>query len=592
MKTLRRLSSLILAFLIIILSPAIALANNIDSIDMTVDLQEDGSAIITDHRIFNANEGTEHYIPFANLGESEIKDFKVFEKGVQLQDVGTWDVNGSRAEKAGKYGINYTGDGLELCFGIGELGKRDFTVQYRVTNIVRKLHDNKQAIYWQFINPDMEPISKINISVTNKVGLKYKFPDTKMWGFGYDGTTEITEDALLLKAEDNFTTSDYVVLLSIFPEGTFQTSANYEYTEKDLVDKAMVGATANDGSSGEVNTDNAGSGPEITPPATPSRKSNEFKPVSSFFRILAFLGSIVARFVPVAIILFVVNLFTGKNRKYSKTYYKPQVDREFYYRDIPYDGNFIEVGKLILANTKNYVSSLILKWVQEGRLVDQTEMTGLIFKRETLNLIFNPDKFVPNETEVEDDLWKMAVYASGDDDVLSEKEFTRYMRRNINKFNEWTADCGKYSGDKLVEKGYLEKKERKVLFFPITDYVITEKGQELLNNIEGFKNYLRDFSMLNERGVGEVKLWDQYMIWASMLDISEEVYEQLKIIDPQVVDSMNYDATTIIMTNSFANNIMSTQSSINSSSSSGGGGSSFSGGGGGASGGSSGGGTR
>ena len=74
-----------------------------------------------------------------------------------------------------------------------------------------------------------------------------------------------------------------------------------------------------------------------------------------------------------------------------------------------------------------------------------------------------------------------------------------------------------------------------------------------------------------------------------------EVYEQLKIVNPQMEYAMPYNAQTIIMTHHFARNIASTQSSANSSSSSsfgGGGGSSFGGGGGGSSGGGSGGGTR
>ena len=592
MKKLRITLSFALAFLLLLITPSVALANDIESIDITAELQEDGSAIVTDHRIFYAEEGTEHYLPFANLGESEIVDFKVFEKGKQLQDIGTWDVDASREEKAGKYGINYTSDGLELCFGIGQLGKRDFTIQYRVTNMVRKLHDGKQAIYWQFINPDMDPISKIKIAVTNKVGLKYKFPDTKIWGFGYNGKTEITEDALLLTSGDRFDRANYMVLLSIFPEGTFQTSANYEYTEQDLIDKAMVGATSNDGDSAEVEGE-LGSGPELSPSSGQSRKEKEFKPVSTLLEILGLLFRLLLRLFPIAALIAFFTKVTGSNFSTRKSSFAPQVDREFYYRDIPFDGEAIEVGELIKAKTKNYISAFILKWIQQGRLTDRTEIKGLIFKKEKLALDFNPHKFVANDSIVEDELWNMAIYASGDDDVLSEDEFTKYMRRNINKFNKWTADASKHSKKVLLDKGYIDEVPRKVLFFNLKDTVITPSGQKLLNNIEGFKNYLRDFSLLSERSVGEVKLWDQYMIWASMLGIAEEVYEQLKIVDPQVVEAMNYDSTTILMTNSFAYNIMNTQNSINSSDSySGGGGSSFSGGGGGASGGSSGGGTR
>ncbi len=83
------------------------------------------------------------------------------------------------------------------------------------------------------------------------------------------------------------------------------------------------------------------------------------------------------------------------------------------------------------------------------------------------------------------------------------------------------------------------------------------------------------------------------MIWAAYMGLAEEVYEQLKIVNPQVVSELPYSTQTIIMTNYFAHAVQSTLSSANASSSfSGGGGSSFGGGGGGASGGGFGGGNR
>jgi uncharacterized membrane protein len=80
------------------------------------------------------------------------------------------------------------------------------------------------------------------------------------------------------------------------------------------------------------------------------------------------------------------------------------------------------------------------------------------------------------------------------------------------------------------------------------------------------------------------------------MGIAEEVYEQLKIVNPQIEYQMPYSPQTVIMTHHFARAIQSTQTSANTSSASssfsGGGGSSFGGGGGGSFGGGSGGGTR
>ena len=152
--------------------------NTIESIDIKAEIQDDGSVIITDHRVFYADEGTEHYVSLGNLADSEVFDFKVFdENGKELEDVGTWDTSGTIEEKAGKSGINYIDDGLELCFGIGQYGRREFTLQYKVTNFVRNLNDDYQAVYWKFINEDLQPLDKATVTITNTKGYEFIFSD-------------------------------------------------------------------------------------------------------------------------------------------------------------------------------------------------------------------------------------------------------------------------------------------------------------------------------------------------------------------------------------------------------------------------------
>ncbi|MDD3751471.1 MAG: DUF2207 domain-containing protein, partial [Tissierellia bacterium] len=128
----------IVLFLFAIVSPQEVLADNqIESIHIKAIIQEDGSVIIRDHRIFYAEEGTEHYISLDNLGESELLDFTVYdEKGNPLEDVGEWDIYASFSDKAGKYGINRTNSGIELCFGLGEYGRREFVIEYKLSNFI------------------------------------------------------------------------------------------------------------------------------------------------------------------------------------------------------------------------------------------------------------------------------------------------------------------------------------------------------------------------------------------------------------------------------------------------------------------------
>lgn len=562
--------------------PLAVQANDIESIQITATIQDNGSVIIRDHRVFDAEEGTEHYISLGNMNDSELVSFTVYdENGHPLEDVGTWDVDASFEEKAGKYGINYAGSEIELCFGLGEYGRREFTIEYELTNFIANLEDDHQAFYWQFLNSDMDPIENIQIDVLAGNGFEFVNPETRLWAFGHEGgTSEITPNALKMTSGENFAQSDYIVLLGIFTGAPFATTNQRNASSEELIDQAMDGASLDgynyqDFLDGEITDDNGSSS---------SGRSNGF-----LWIIFAFIQIIA----PIALVIGFI--FTRNRRGSRKTKFETTVTDE-YYREVPYEGNFIETAYLTQSDVSDWISAFILKWVSEGRLVDEVEEVGWVFKKDKLALKIMPDQLSPLNMR-EQELWSMVQSAAGEDNILSEKEFNRYVKQHISRFNRWTESIPTKSEEALKEKGYLSITTEKVMgLFNRKSISVTSEGQELGDNIVAFKNYLQDFSLVSEREVSHVQLWQDLMVWAAYMGIAEEVYEQLKIANPQFEQQTAYNPHTVIMTRNFGRSIRSTQSSANTSSTSssfsGGGGGSFGGGGGGSSGGGSGGGTR
>lgn len=584
--------ALSLILLLILMLPLGSFANTIPSIDLEVTLHQDGSATFRDTRTIDVDSGTEHYIPFENLGESELLDFIVYENGQALEDVGTWDTDASREEKAGKFGVNPTSTGFELCFGIGDYAQKTFLIEYTLSNVVRNLENGEQALYWQMINPDMDPIDTIQVKVINDFSHPFTKDTTKIWGFGYEGTTSIEDTLITMNSGDSFSTSNYMVLLTIFENSPFSTQASYDYTSETLLDQAMEGASL-DGKTYEDYLQSAEGGESFED----TKRITSRSPGSSGFmdRFFPFFRVIFA----LPIMIFVVSLVTGaknsKKKKVKQGLYAV-TDPERIVNDIPYHDGFHNTSTLIQADDTDVISAFMLKWVAEGRLVEEKELKGLIRKREALALRVNDDHIPETMSKIERNLWVMVRKAMGDDDLLSEKEFSKYVRKNISSFNAWTKELQKSSEDMMKRQGYTHEIPGKFLFFTWHTTSPNEQGRELINDVQGFKNYLTQYSLLNEREVTHVGIWDDYMIWAAYMGIADKVYEQLKISDPQFESYAPYDPTTLAGINYFSRSAISAQSSANSSSSSssfgGGGGSSFSGGGGGASGGSSGGGTR
>ena len=117
---------------------------------------------------------------------------------------------------------------------------------------------------------------------------------------------------------------------------------------------------------------------------------------------------------------------------------------------------------------------------------------------------------------------------------------------------------------------------------------MTNKGIDLYEKVFKFKNYLKDYSLISERDVNEVKLWDSFMIYAAIYGISKEVYENFTDIYPEYENLSVFDYYMISTINTYSSNISSAASNTLSSFEAGGGGgsSSFGGGGGGFGGGS------
>lgn len=47
-----------------------------------------------------------------------------------------------------------------------------------------------------------------------------------------------------------------------------------------------------------------------------------------------------------------------------------------------------------------------------------------------------------------------------------------------------------------------------------------------------FKNFLKDFTILNQREAPEVHLWNQYLIYAALFGVADKVSKQMKKLYP------------------------------------------------------------
>lgn len=543
-------------------------AGSLNEVNLNVNILENGDAVINMVWDSAEDEGTEIYIPIENLKDSKVTDLVVKENGVVFEPQSEWDTDLSRDEKTHKSGILETSNGYEICWGIGEGENHRYEVSYKITNMVKQLNDY-QMIYWQFINPGMKnPPEKVNLSVRSDK--KFNEDNTRFWEFGFEGQGSFNNGEINIENNQSFNDSNKLVLLMRLNKDMFNTNSlideDFQYYQEKAFDRSSYTME--------------------TAEEAISRKKTE-KNIRNVF--LGFLAAGIG-----AITLAIV----GSKKVSEKPYIDVSKYKGEYYRDIPYKGHMEDIFYLFeninLSSYDKYLNYFLLKWIKEG-VVESTTYTQGLFKtkKDGLKILKAPENPGVLEKKFYDFTVEAAKLSSEDGKkVLREKDFKTWMEKNDAKFNKFINEFSLYSMKKSKEQGYIEGKTNKFLIFKKYVQTGTKEGIELQENLVKFKNYLKDFSLLDERQSFEVNIWDEYMMYAAIFGITKEVEKEFRKIAPQYFEQTTFDTNTLLMCYIYSNSINNYHANAGISGSAGMGGMSSIGGGGGSFGGGFGGGAR
>ena len=542
-------------------------ANSISSIDMDIYVDNNGNAEVTEIWNCSTNQGTECYHPYYNLGNSKITNLRVYDKTKAYTNTGTWDTNASKSEKAYKCGINNIYNGVELCWGISNYGSNVYTVKYNISNFVSELTDS-QMMYWTLIPYDF---SNTIGSVKVKIHADTYFQDTiDVWGYGnYGGLCYVNNGAIYIQTEGSLKSSEYITFLAKFPKETFNTSNNLKYDFNHYYDMAQEGST----------------------PYIKKQKSA----IEKIFAAIAGIFSLLVTFIPFIIIAIVSATTSGKKYgfKYGEAGKKIPKDVA-YYRDIPCDGDIFRTYYIayqygIMKNKTDILGAIILKWLKKGIIRTEQRDGGKIFKKEETVIILGDEVTKKFDNEREESLFHM-MHVASKDGILENKEFEKWCKLSYEKILGWFDNILKDQRTSLTADGFLTSEGKG--FFG-TKYTATQQLKEEALKIAGLKRFLLDYTLIQERTVIEVELFEDYLIYAQILGIAKQVSKQFKELYPDMIEQTNYNSyDNIVYINyvssrgvSSANSARAAAESYSSGgggfSSGGGGGGSFGGGGGG-----------
>ena len=514
MKNLRNLAKRVFVFSAVLLSLFVIPFNNsfADTFyknTINVRINKDGSADIESIMDFEPSKGTEYFVPINNLGKSEIVNFKVSEikngKEVPYESLESWNTKKTREEKAKKSGVVKTDKGYELCFGFGEYQRKTFILRYRVTNFIKLLKDS-DMIYWQFVNKGLSAApGEVKLTITKGEG-SFDNTNSKIWAFGNKGTIEFSDGKIVFNSLTGLTSSNYVTVLVQLNKG--------DITSGETIDKDF-----------SYYKDLAFKGSDYT------KKANK----KSSNKIFYVAGGII-----VAIVVLVKIFGKKKSNGYQKGDFKGE-----YYRDIP-EKEWWKLSDILedigFDGQESIIRAYFLKWIQEKILIPVTEEKGLIFKKDTLALKIKSGFNNDFEEKVERKLFAMFAGAAGADGILQENEFSDYLEDTDNQeeFESIEEDLEELSNEYASKNDLFEKSSKGKY-----SHTYSEKGKEFTAKLVKNYNYLKDFSLLSEREISEIKVWKYLLIYATLYDVADVVEKQLKQLSPELLRNAGVDLDTL-----------------------------------------------
>ena len=518
----RRLLSL--ALLAVLPLAAWSQSTSVNDVEVDVVLAHDGSARITEVWDVKAYDITEWYLARQNLGDIDITGLEVRdEKGQNFVNEGEWNINRSISQKAGRCGMVTKSDGYELCWGVGSHGPHVFTVSYTMTNVVKSM-DDYDMIHMQFITPLRNSPSKhAKVSLTLADGTPVDTTFARIWGFGYEGTQGFADGAAFVETSRKMSSSSSMIVLMRFDKGYFSSPSVRAGSFQTVLDKALDGADFGKDDAFDWTLENV------------------------IYLILGLFIFFLPILLPIWLVIRAVKKKLGldkMNRRQRRKFLGAKDSDITWRRDAPFDGNLLDaeyvLKKLEGSSRKNYMAcAMILDMLQKNCLLVSRDA------KDKVEISFNEsaDKSVLFPEEVS--LYNMMKKASGKDVILQDKEFSRWSQSNTKEVSDWLKSIESSSRKSMVTGGFLEGTK------------LTESGRAEARGVVAFRNFLKDFTLVDERKSVEVAVWQQYLVYGALFGIADKVAKELKDIDPKIYEQVVvYDYTTlsnvIYMTNALS----------------------------------------
>ncbi|MBO4670399.1 MAG: DUF2207 domain-containing protein [Bacteroidales bacterium] len=518
-KLLLSLLSLLSAGVLAAYSPAI------NDIRIDVSLSENGTAHIVEVWDVVVASGTEWYLVRNNLGDIEIKNLKVTdEEGTEFFTESAWKVDRDIRQKTHRCGINRTDSGCEICWGVGSYGPHVFTVSYDMTNVVKTLNDH-DMLHIQFIGDQLSsnPLHA-KLSLTAPVPLSEE--NSNIWAFGYTGTVVWDDGKVVAESGEPFDTYSSLILLLRFDKGIFDSPSLQDRDFTEVLDRAREGSYYPD------------EGPDPW--------------YYTVLGLLVFVAMVwFAMIKPVVKFLEALDLKKRVDKKRRKEIFGV---RNFplkfdWCRDLPFGGDIYETyyiqAHLRGVDDRSYtiLPAMLLRMIFHNVIQMRHDAKNKV------EFTFNPSADLSYMSVPEKTFLDYLKKAAGEDNVLQEKEFKNWSNSHWSSMKVFMTTVQDKVLSKFSDNNYVSYKGG---WYTID---LNADGRAAAMKALGFKQFLKDFTLVGERSSVEVGLWGDYLVHAAIFGIADKVAKEMSKIDASAIAKLPVHYSSLPAVVSFSDSI-------------------------------------
>ena len=521
-----------LFFLISIVSFA---ANyRIEKLDIEANLQKDGSMVVSEAVTYDIDEINGVYFDIDAKGFGELEDLQVFEDDPNTSSFKEVDTS--------NYEVSVSDELYRIkLYSKNQNNIRTFKFVYKLPEAI-KVYDDVAQLNRKMVGQDWQQgISTVKVTIEIPVSKDYDNSKILVFGHGpLTGEVDKVENTVVYKLDDyypgDFLEAHILMEPEIFSEYNKSKIVHKDMKQKLLDMEAKLSEEAN------TERDKASSQQKI------SKKQGV---------ILGVLGSIWG-----VLMFYIYGIYRRRNRV------KNSVGK--YLRELPDDSSPALVGSFMTDSIGgNEILATIVDLIRRKILRLETSE-----EKSIITLVGNTEKLSAQERVIVD----IYINDFGDGKSLDLKSFGFFQKvpmSTARKFEKWKTIiqsemnrkdlvfegfkgmgknlfykslCGIILGIKffgnILEKAMESKMFLIIIIMGVILFISLTKARyprkelaEAKDKWQAFKNFLSDYSQLEEAKITSVHLWEQYFVYAVALGVSEKVVKAYKkALDMGVID--------------------------------------------------------